>query len=257
VTRLQGAGCDMGAYESRGFTLIKSGGDDQATLIDTAFAEGLSVTLSETDGAVLPGAIITFTAPASGASIAPPTTVTTTTDAGGVASLPVTANGTPGSYHVTASASGVAGVQFTLTNTVSDLLSIAKAVTPSSAGPGKAVTYTLSFANVGDVPATGVVITDLLPAEIEVTGVISSGVLVTDSGHLPPYVWQVADLVPGDGGTITVTGVISGGLQGGTVIPNQAEIGSDVPEAVTANNVGQADVTVLNLFYVYLPLIRR
>jgi uncharacterized repeat protein (TIGR01451 family) len=256
VERPQGAGCDVGAYESRGFTLIKLGGDKQAAPIDTAFAVPLSVTLSETGGHPLPDAVIIFTAPDIGASIAPPTTVTTTTDASGVASLPVTANGTPGSYHVTASAAGVAGVDFALTN-VADLLSIAKAVTPSSAAPGQAVTYTLSFANVSYIPATGVVITDLLPAEIEVTGVISSGVPATDSGHVPPYVWQVADLAPGDSGTITITGLISGGLQGGTVIANRAEIGSDLPEAVTANNEGQADVTVVNLFYVYLPLIRR
>jgi uncharacterized repeat protein (TIGR01451 family) len=256
VERPQGAGCDVGAYESRGFTLIKLGGDKQAAPIDTAFAVPLSVTLSETGGHPLPDAVIIFTAPDIGASIAPPTTVTTTTDASGVASLPVTANGTPGSYHVTASAAGVAGVDFALTN-VADLLSIAKAVTPSSAAPGQAVTYTLSFANVNYIPATGVVITDLLPAEIEVTGVISSGVPATDSGHVPPYVWQVADLAPGDSGTITITGLISGGLQGGTVIANRAEIGSDLPEAVTANNEGQADVTVVNLFYVYLPLIRR
>ena len=246
VDRRQGARCDMGAYESRGFALYKSGGDNQVTPIDTAFATPLSVTLSEIGGTVLPGATITFTAPASGASIAPPTTVTATTDVSGVASISVMANGTPGTYHVTASAADVAGVDFALAN-VADLLSIAKAVIPSSAAPGQAVTYILSFANHGDIPATGVVITDLLPAAIEVTGVISSGVAVTDSHHVPPYVWQVADLPPGDSGTIIIDGLVSPGLRGGTVIPNQAEISSDVPEAATANNVGQADVTVLNV----------
>lgn len=245
VARPQGAGCDMGAYESRGFALVESGGAGQSTPVYTAFAAPLSVTLGEAGGNLLPGAIITFTAPAGGASIAPPTTMTTTTNASGVVSVPVTANGTPGSYQVTASAAGVAGVDFALTNTP-ELLSIVKAVTPSSAEPGQVVTYTLSFANNGDVLATGVVITDFLPAEIQVGGVLSSGVAVTDSHYVPAYVWQVADLAPGDSGTITITGVVSAGLRGRTVIPNRAEIGSDVPDPVMDNNVGQAGVTVLN-----------
>jgi hypothetical protein len=107
----------MGAYESRGFTLSKAGGDNQSTLVDTAFAAPLRVTFGEVDGGLLlAGETITFAAPASGASIAPPTTVVRTTNGSGVASLPITANGTPGSYHITASAAGVPDADFGLTN---------------------------------------------------------------------------------------------------------------------------------------------
>ena len=100
VARPQGAACDSGAFESRGFSLTKMGGDNQSTVINTAFAQPLSLTLNETGGNGLPGMIITFTAPASGASIADSTPITTSTDANGTVSLPVTANGVIGTYTV-------------------------------------------------------------------------------------------------------------------------------------------------------------
>jgi chitodextrinase len=116
IPRPQGAACDSGAYESRGFSLAKSRGDNQSAAINAAFINPLNVTLNEMGGNVLPGATITFTAPMSGASIVPPTTITTSTNASGVAILPVTANGMIGSYAVTADAGGADVVTFTLTN---------------------------------------------------------------------------------------------------------------------------------------------
>ncbi|NVN93425.1 MAG: hypothetical protein HXX11_22905, partial [Desulfuromonadales bacterium] len=107
--------CDIGAYESQGFTLTKSGGDNQIAVINTPFASALQVTLSETGGAPLSGALITFTAPSSGAS-ANPTNFAATSDAGGVASTPVTANSALGSYSVIAGASGATEAVFTLEN---------------------------------------------------------------------------------------------------------------------------------------------
>jgi len=107
--------CDIGAYESRGFTLTKTGGDNQSAIINTAFTDPLSVMLNETGGSVLPGATITFTAPSSGASITS-MNETALTDTSGIASISATANGIAGSYNVTASAAGVS-VDFTLSNT--------------------------------------------------------------------------------------------------------------------------------------------
>jgi hypothetical protein len=109
-----GAHCDIGAYESRGFTLTKSGGDNQIAGVNTAFTTPLSVTLNETGGSVLSGVTITFTAPSSGASITS-TNVTAPTNASGIASISVTANGTAGSYNVTASADA-SSVDFALSN---------------------------------------------------------------------------------------------------------------------------------------------
>jgi alpha-tubulin suppressor-like RCC1 family protein len=114
ITR--GATCDSGAFESRGFTLTKLNGDNQSTNINTAFDNPLAVMVNETGGNVLPGAIITFVAPTSGASIAPPTTVTTATNSGGVAAIPIVANSVFGSYPVTAYTNGIESVTFWLTN---------------------------------------------------------------------------------------------------------------------------------------------
>ena len=106
--------CDIGAYESRGFTLTKSGGDNQITGINTAFTNPLSVTLNETGGRALSGATIRFTAPLSGASLTS-TDVTALTNASGIASISITANDTLGSYNVTANASA-SSVDFALSN---------------------------------------------------------------------------------------------------------------------------------------------
>jgi len=110
-----GAACDVGAYESRGFTLTKTGGDNQSTGVNTMFTDPLSVTLNETGGSVLSGATIAFTAPSSGASITS-TNETALTNASGIASISATANGTAGSYNVTASAVGASSVDLALSN---------------------------------------------------------------------------------------------------------------------------------------------
>jgi hypothetical protein len=162
IIRPQGAACDIGAVESRGFTLTKAG-DNQSAIINTAFTQPLSVTLSEAGGVGLSGMLITFTAPSSGASIALPTLVITSTDASGRVVLPVTANGLGGSYAVTASASDVGAVSFTLTNTyvitptAGAHGSIAPA-TPQAVNHGSNITFTVTpdtGYHVGDVRVDG------------------------------------------------------------------------------------------------------
>ena len=110
---------DIGAFESRGFTLTVTGGDNQQAVINSAFAQPLAVHLQEGSGGTavnLPGVTVTFAGPASGAGLT--SSPTATTDANGAASVSVTANGTLGSYVVTAAAGGVNGVSatFHLTN---------------------------------------------------------------------------------------------------------------------------------------------
>ena len=106
--------CDRGAFESQKFLLTITGGNNQHALPGSAFAAPLSVGISSAHGEPVNGGRITFTAPASGASatlVSSPVTV-----AGGAASVNATANGTLGSYHVTASAAGANSVSFSLLN---------------------------------------------------------------------------------------------------------------------------------------------
>ncbi len=120
---------DIGAYEWQGLTLSKSGGDNQSTPINTAFADPLSVTVSSAAPAAqaepVTGAQVTFTAPASGSSAAlNPTSPVTVACSGSpavcTASIAATANSTAGNYNVTASAAGATGVDFSLTNDKAD-----------------------------------------------------------------------------------------------------------------------------------------
>jgi hypothetical protein len=107
---------DIGAFESRGFIITASGGSDQSTPRNTFFDGPLFATVSSAFGEPVNGGVITFTAPATGASTTTPTQ--TATIAAGQAIVTQTANDTVGSYSVSASANGIATpASFSLTNT--------------------------------------------------------------------------------------------------------------------------------------------
>ncbi len=93
-------------------------GSGQITAVNTPFAAPLGVTVSDAVGNPVSGVKVTFTAPASSASGSFAGGANTiTTNASGVASTMFTANGTPGTYSVTATVAGVAAAaSFSLTN---------------------------------------------------------------------------------------------------------------------------------------------
>jgi uncharacterized repeat protein (TIGR01451 family)/CSLREA domain-containing protein len=164
--------CVTVSSEVQGLTLTISGGNNQSTLTNNVFAQPLTVSLTNSlDEPVGPGSVISFTAPTSGASISGPNVVTATTNSSGVASVTVTANGTPGSYQVMATAAGAnSPAIFYLTNTLPlPDLAITKTVALSgaTAAPGDPITYTIVVANHGLADATNVTVTDILPAAIE------------------------------------------------------------------------------------------
>ncbi len=107
---------DIGAFESRGFTIAVTGGNSQQATLGTAFAAPLVVTVSSPYGEPVAGGVVTFTGPATGASATLPGGDTRTIDASGQASIAVAANSIPGSYTLSASAAGAASTSFALTN---------------------------------------------------------------------------------------------------------------------------------------------
>jgi len=121
IARPQGRACDIGAFESRGFTLALTSGNNQRTRTGTAFAAPLVVTVTakEAGEPVGPGGIVTFSGTNTGASITS-TTVMTTTNTSGQASIAVIANATSGGpYAVVATTLGVTDpVTFSLTNAI-------------------------------------------------------------------------------------------------------------------------------------------
>ncbi len=138
-----------------------------------------------------------------------------------------------------------AGAPLAVTVTSAPDVSIRKTATPTMAAPGQAVTYTLVFTNVGNDTAANVVITDIVPISFTVQSIMSSGVNITDTHAIPPYVWSVQDLLPDAGGLIVINGMISPTLRAGNTFTNTALIAADA-EINTANNSSGAPVIVPN-----------
>jgi filamentous hemagglutinin family protein len=108
---------DIGAYESKGFALVATNGN-QSTTVNTAFANSLTVNLVETAfSSSLPveGIEIQLSFPSTGAS-ATLNTLTGVTDSTGAFTFQATANPNAGSYAVQATSLGIAGTEFSLTN---------------------------------------------------------------------------------------------------------------------------------------------
>ena len=122
-------------------------------------------------------------------------------------------------------------------------LSITKRITPLSVRPGQTLTYTLVFSNVGDSLATGVLITDIVPADYASNWSYSASRPITWTGGVP-YTWQASDLAPGESGFIAVTGIVSPGLQGLAGFSNTATISSAETEIAPADNSSSASVTL-------------
>ena len=114
VSRTQGSTTDVGAFESRGFTITVSGGDGQATLVNTAVAVPLQITVASAFNEPVDGGVVTFSASSAGATLS---ASSASIGAGGMAWVTATASDTVGNYTVTVSASGVATpASFTLSN---------------------------------------------------------------------------------------------------------------------------------------------
>ncbi|HNT26152.1 MAG TPA: putative Ig domain-containing protein, partial [Anaerolineales bacterium] len=124
-----------------------------------------------------------------------------------------------------------------------DQLFIAKSVSQPSFEPGQPIAFTLTLANQGNFTATHVILTDTLTLLTGIT--INSTLTLTDTGHTPPYTWQVQDLIPTQSGTVTIAGTLVTPLAAGTYT-NTAFIAAD-GDQVGPNNTASASFTVLNV----------
>ncbi|WP_461115797.1 beta strand repeat-containing protein, partial [Spirosoma jeollabukense] len=139
---------DVGSFESRGFAMALTSGNNQSATVNTAFANPLVVTVSSANSEPVAGGVVTFTGPGSGASINP-TSITasigTTT-----ASASVTANATVGgAYGVTASANGASPARtFNLTNTIGAPTITGFTTVDNTVCVGSSITFTATIGNV-------------------------------------------------------------------------------------------------------------
>ncbi len=102
---------------------------------------------------------------------------------------------------------------------------VRKEVTPATSWqPGQVVTYTITYGNQGSALASGVRITDTLPAELHTASWTAGdpAVVAVAGTH---FAWQVPDLAPGAQGAIQITATIAEGLPPETPIINTAVIG--------------------------------
>ncbi len=146
-----------------------------------------------------------------------------------------------------ATAAGEAEIWGQLVGLRSDL-QITKSVSPPTPGPGNTVTYTITYVNAGPDPVVNVVITDLVPAGVTGPSFTTSSVTGSPPVVRPAttFIWDVARLNSGQGGTITITGQVSGSLGNGTVVGNTASIATTtiIFDSNTANNSQTANFTV-------------
>ena len=115
--RQSGNFVDIGAFESRGFTLAISGGNNQSTGLNALFANPLSVAVTASGNEPVNGGIVTFTPPANGASCVIAGNPATIINGAAITGA-VTSNATLGGpYNVTANTAGAPSpVQFSLSN---------------------------------------------------------------------------------------------------------------------------------------------
>src|SRR6185436_7806028 len=124
----------------------------------------------------------------------------------------------------------------TTINTSADL-SIVKADSPDPVVAGNTLTYTLVVANTGPSNATGVVVTDILPAGVNFV----SATPVQSSGP-NPLVWNLGLLNAGASTTLTVAVTVNSGTSG--VITNTASVGSPTPDPDPSDNTDGEPTTV-------------
>jgi uncharacterized repeat protein (TIGR01451 family) len=96
------------------------------------------------------------------------------------------------------------------------------------------LTYTLTYTNIGLGPATGILITDVVPVTLTHVSVISSSAQITPIGNIS-YTWQVEDLSPGESGVIILTGLVSPPVGGVFSLTNRATITTTEACFVDAN----------------------
>ncbi|MEW6583649.1 MAG: DUF11 domain-containing protein, partial [Actinomycetota bacterium] len=124
------------------------------------------------------------------------------------------------------------GGQVSLTLKPADM-AITKAGNPAQITQGATVTYTMTVTNNGPNPATGVTVTDTLPAGATF---VSSAASAGSCSGTAPVTCALGDMASGASATVTV---VARGDQVGT-LTNTATVASGVPDTNSANDTATA-----------------
>jgi plastocyanin len=118
-----GGGGDGGPHAG---SIALSAGDNQVAAAGTALPESLAVIVKDNAGAVLPGALVTWSVTLGGGSVSP---TTRTSDAGGIAKTRRTLGPNAGTQTARATVSGVSPVNFNAISQIQGAVNIANATT--------------------------------------------------------------------------------------------------------------------------------
>lgn len=114
-------------------------------------------------------------------------------------------------------------------------LALSKALSVAEARPGERVTYTLQVANVGTLPATGVVLVDQVPEHLELVAASDGGVLAGDT-----VTWSLGEVAAGASHTRTLVADVAATAPYGTIVVNSAAVaddGASGPDGEPVNNL--------------------
>src|SRR5207247_657725 len=130
----------------------------------------------------------------------------------------------------------VAGAAVSTTVTSAPLLSVSKTDSPDPVAAGGSLTYTLSYSNTGNANATGVVLTDTVPANTTFVSATAGGTLA--SGVVT---WSPGNLAAGASGSVQMVVRVASPLANGTSITNSTySIDSNETSPVSGASVSTA-----------------
>jgi uncharacterized repeat protein (TIGR01451 family) len=174
---------------------------DASIIADGMTTTTLNITFNDGAGHVVPSSARDIAVATSAGTLS---TNMVTVDSTGQASLILTSTSIPGTAIVTATDSCGYAVTDTVTFAGYVDLSVIKTASPPPYAPGSLITYTISYRNDGNTPASGVVLTETIPTSTTLVGPPGW----TQVGSTNQYTWFVGSLSPLSG-TLTATLVVS------------------------------------------------
>jgi uncharacterized repeat protein (TIGR01451 family) len=271
-TRFAGSSVDIGAFESRGFTIAATSGTPQSAVINTAFGAPLVTTVSSAFGEPVQGGAITFTAPGSGAGATfsgGVTTIVAVLNGSGQASTSATANGSAGGpYNVSATGAGISGAaNFSLTNLKADqTISFAPVANQTFGAADFQVNPTATSGLAVNLAASGnCAVTTPSPGTVHLTGAGSCTITASQLGNVDynpatsvPQSFTIAkassstavssSVNPSDfGQSVTFTATVTSGVGTPTGTVQFKDNGNNLGASIALNGSGAATFTTSSL----------
>lgn len=123
------------------------------------------------------------------------------------------------------------------------ILHLNKQAITNTVEAGGTLTYTIYYSNTGNAPATGVIITDTLPAELHLQSANPS----PDSGSDPTYRWNIGTVAVGGPFSITLVVTADQIIPDLTPLTNVVTMTNVETDTLTANEVVTAHAVDLNI----------